>query len=62
MTQSLTRVEPLSCHLSVDLQLSSAGSAGVDGEISRFVDDAAGPVQTGPEAFHLFTFKTSGFT
>lgn len=40
-------------HLSVELQFPSPGSVGVDGEISRFVDDAAQRLQTGTETFHL---------
>ncbi len=46
-------VQPLASHLSVELQLSSAGSVGVDSEICRFVDDAAQWLQTGTITFHL---------
>lgn len=40
-------------NLSIELQLSSASSLGIDGEISRFVDDAANWLQTWTETFHL---------
>ena len=43
----------LSSDLSVELQLSSAGSVGVDGEGCRFVDDAAERLQTRSVTFHL---------
>ena len=45
----------LSSDLSVELQLSSAGSVGIDGEICRFVDDAAERLQTGTVTLHLRT-------
>lgn len=47
------RTSHRSSDLSVELQLSSAGSVGVDGEISRFVDDAAQRLQTWTVTLHL---------
>lgn len=40
-------------HLSVELQLSSAGFMSIDGEICRFVDDAAQRLQTWSVTLHL---------
>lgn len=46
---------PLNSHLSVELQLASAGSMGIDGEIRRFVHDAAQRLQTWTVTLHLRT-------
>lgn len=51
--QKNTEDDLMSSHLSVELQLSSAGSVGIDGEISGFVDDAAQRLQTWTVTFHL---------
>lgn len=44
---------PLNPHLSIELQLSSASSMGINGEISRFVNNAAQRLQTWTVTFHL---------
>lgn len=57
-----------SSHLTIKVQLSSAGSAGVNGEVSGFVDNAADWLQTWTvtfnlrrprhKRFYLFRFRT----
>lgn len=47
-------------HLGIQIQVALAGSAGIDGELSRLVHDAASGLQAGPEGLHLCRGRSGG--
>ena len=48
-----TQQHPTAPYLGVELEWTLAGTAGVDGELGRAIDDAAGGLQPRPEGLHL---------
>lgn len=47
-------------HLGIELQISLASGAGINGELSRLVHDAASGLQAGSKGFHLCGARVEG--